>query len=318
MNRRSFLTSSAASAIAFASAVPAFAQWMPTRPINAIVPYEAGGGTDTIARAIAASMGEALPVPVVIVNRPGASGIVGATSVASATPDGSTVMITSGGSFVLNSVLKQLEVDPFEDFVTIAQIGDLTTSLMVPANSPFQSIEDLIAAAKAAPGSLRWSHTGRGSFHHVAGQGFLNAMGLTAVDVAFKGGSATRAAVIGSQVDFGMIGIQQLAGFTNELRPLVLVSDKRDMFSPEVPTFAELGLTVPLISSPIVIFAPKGTPEDVVSALQDAVATAAASESFKGLMVNGNNAPGYMPGAETRAKLLQMQEDARAIVASLN
>lgn len=317
MNRRHFLAGSAASAFAIASALPAFAQWVPRRPINAIVPYDAGGGTDTIARAIAASMSETLPVPVVIVNRPGASGIVGATSVANAAPDGGTIMITSGGSFVLNSVMKELEVDPFEDFVTIAQIGDLTTSLMVPVNSPFQSIEDLVVAAKAAPGSLRWSHTGRGSFHHVAGQGFLNAMGLTAVDVAFKGGSATRAAVIGSQVDFGMIGIQQLAGFTNELRPLALVSDTRDKFSPEVPTFAELGLNVPLISSPIVIFAPKGVPDDVVSVIQDAVATAAATDSFKELMVNGNNAPSFLPGAETRAKLQQMQEDARAIVASL-
>lgn len=315
MNRRHFL---ATSAIALASAVPALAQWMPGRPINAIVPYDAGGGTDAIARAIAASMGEALPVPVVIVNRPGASGIVGATSVANAAADGSTIMITSGGSFVLNSVMKELEIDPFEDFVTIAQIGDLTTSLMVPASSPFQTIGDLTEAAKSNPGSLRWAHTGRGSFHHVAGQGFLNAMGLTAVDVAFKGGSATRAAVIGSQVDFGMIGIQQLAGFTEELRPLALVSDSRDVFSPEVPTFAELGLDVPLISSPIVVFAPKGTPGDVISALQDAVATAATTEAFKELMFNGNNAPGYLSGAETRAKLQQMQEDARAIVASLN
>jgi len=318
MNRRHFLVGSAASAIALISAAPALAEWTPRRPINAIVPYDAGGGTDTIARAIAASMSEALPVPVVIVNRPGASGIVGATSVANATADGSTIMITSGGSFVLNSVMKELEIDPFEDFVTIAQIGDLTTSLMVPVNSPFQTVEELIQAAKAATGSLRWSHTGRGSFHHVAGQGFLNAMGLTAVDVAFKGGSATRAAVIGGQVDFGMIGIQQLAGFTQELRPLALVSDERDMFSPDVPTFAELGLNVPVISSPIAIFAPKGTPDDVVSALQEAVAAAAATDSFKELMANGNNAPSYLSGADIRAKLMQMQQDARAIVASLN
>ena len=318
MNRRHFLVSSAASAIALISAAPALAEWTPRRPINAIVPYGAGGGTDTIARAIAAAMSDALPVPVVIVNRPGASGIVGATSVANATADGSTIMITSGGSFVLNSVMKELEIDPFEDFVTIAQIGNLTTSLMVPVDSPFQTAEDLIQAAQAAPGSLRWSHTGRGSFHHVAGQGFLNAMGLTAVDVAFKGGSATRAAVIGGQVDFGMIGIQQLAGFTQELRPLALVSDERDLFAPDVPTFAELGLDVPLISSPIAIFAPKGTPDDVVSALQDAVATAAATDSFKELMANGNNAPSYLSGADTRAKLMQMQQDARAIVASLN
>ncbi|WP_150526553.1 Bug family tripartite tricarboxylate transporter substrate binding protein [Roseibium sediminis] len=318
MKRRQFLISSAAFTVALAGALPAFAEWKPKRPVNAIVPYDAGGGTDSIARAIAASMSEALPVPVVVVNKPGASGVVGATAVANAKADGSTILITSGGSFVLNSVMKDLEVDPFDDFITIGQIGDLTTSLMVPVSSPFQTIDDLVKAAKAAPGSLRWAHTGRGSFHHVAGQGFLNSAELSAVDVAFKGGSATRAAVIGGQVDFGMIGIQQLSGFTDQLRPLALVSNERDMFSPDVPTFEELGLNVPLISSPIVVFAPKDTPDDVVAALQDAVKTAADSASFKELMSNGNNAPSYLSGADASQKLLQMQDDARAIVSKLN
>ena len=318
MNRRHFLTGTAVSVLAMTAALPALAEWAPKRPVNAIVPYDAGGGTDTIARALAASLTDALPAPVVVVNKPGASGVVGATSVANSAPDGGTIMITSGGSFVLNSVLKELEVDPFGDFVTIAQIGDLTTALMVPATSPFQTLDDLLSAAQAAPGSLRWAHTGRGSFHHVAGQGFLDATGLTAVDVTFKGGSDTRAAVMGGQVDFGMIGIQQLAGFEAELRPLALVSDARDMFATDVPTFSELGHEVPLISSPIVVYAPKGLPADLAASIEQAVAAAAATEAFKEQMVNSNNAPVYLSGADANAKLKQMQDDARAIVAKLN
>lgn len=316
MNRRAFLSTSALSALAFA--VPAFAEWTPTRPIEAIVPYDAGGGTDTIARALAGAMGDILGQPVVVANKPGASGIVGATAAANSAPDGSTMLITSGGSFVLNSVMQALDIDPFEDFIAIAQIGDLTTSIMVPANSPYQSLDDLIAAAKAAPGSLRWAHTGRGSFHNVAGQGFLNALGLSAVDIAFKGGSATRAAVIGSQVDFGMIGIQQLAGFETELRALALVSDARDSYAPDVPTFAELGVQVPLITSPIVAYAPKGTPDDVVAGLRSAAAAAASSDGFKELMANGKNSLAYLDGPETTAKMMQMRDDAKAIVSSMN
>lgn len=314
MKRRDFLAGTAVTAATFTVASRAFAQWTPRGPITAVVPYGAGGGTDTIARALVASIGEALPVPVVIVNRAGSSGMVGAISVANARADGNTIMITSAGSFVLNSVMRDLEVDPIDDFVPIGQIGDLTTSLMVPANSPFQSVQDLVAALEANPGSLRWSHTGRGSFHHVAGEGFLRSLGLSAVDVPFDGGGATRAAVIGGQVDFGMIGIQQVAGFEAELRPLALVSQTRDPSAPDVPTFPELGFDVPIITSPIVVFAPVETPADALATLEEAVATAAASPAFAEQMANGNNTPAYLSREDTLAKLIQLRGDARAIL----
>lgn len=315
MKRRDFLAGAAVAAAHIGVASRAAAQWTPRAPITAVVPYGAGGGTDTIARALVASFGDALPVPVVVVNRPGSSGTLGAISVANARADGSTIMITSAGSFVLNAVMRDLEVDPIDDFMPIAQIGDLTTSLMVPTSSPFETLQDLIAAATSDPGALRWSHTGRGSFHHVAGEGFLRALGLRAVDVPFDGGGATRAAVIGAQVDFGMIGIQQVAGFEAELRPLALVSEARDPSAPAVPTFAELGHAVPVVTSPIVVFAPAGTPSDILAGLETAVAAAAATPGFAALMANGNNTPAYLSSADTRAKLIRLRDDARAILA---
>ncbi|WP_371229905.1 Bug family tripartite tricarboxylate transporter substrate binding protein [Roseovarius sp. 2305UL8-3] len=317
MQRRDFLGGVAATAMMM-TASPALAEWKPRRPINAVVPYGAGGGTDTIARALTGAVGDALPVPIVIVNKPGASGITGATEVSRANADGGTILITSAGSLVLNSIMKDIDIDPFEDFVPIAQVGDLTTSVMVPANSPFQTMDDLIAAAKENPGGLRWAHTGRGSFHHVAGQGFMNAAGITGVDVPFKGGSNTRAAVIGGQVDFGMIGIQQATGFKDELRALALVNSERDAFATDVPTFAELGIDAPVISSPIVVFAPAGTPDDVIEALQAAVQTAAASDAFTEQMENRGNKPIFLSGSEVSAKLMKMRDDAQAIVDSLS
>lgn len=317
MDRRSFLHLTLAVPALALSGTSVFAQWSPRRPVNMIVPYSAGGGTDSFGRAMAESSEAALPVPMVIVNRPGSSGITGATEAAGARPDGSTFMMTSSGSFTLTYLLRDTDVNPFDSFIPVAQIGRLTTSLMVPMDSPYQSLEDIVAAMRENPGSLRWAHTGRGGFHHVAGQGFLNAAGLEAQDVPFSGGGNTRAAVIGGQVDFGMIGIQQAAGFANELRTLALVSDERDAFASDVPTFQELGYDAPLISSPIVVFAPLETPQDVIDGMQDAVKTITEQPGFIASMAERGNAPAFLPGPEVATVLAALRDDAAPIIEGL-
>uniref|UniRef100_UPI003F6B2732 Bug family tripartite tricarboxylate transporter substrate binding protein n=1 Tax=Nereida ignava TaxID=282199 RepID=UPI003F6B2732 len=243
MKRRDFIQTGLSASVILAAG-PALAEWAPRRPINAILPYSAGGGTDALARAAAASAEGILPVPLVIVNKPGSSGITGATEAAAARPDGNTVMVTSSGSFLLTSMLRDTDVNPFDSFEIIAQIGNLTPAVIVPANSPFQSVQDLVDAANADPSLLRWAHNGRGGFHHVAGQSFLNRNGLKAQDVPFKGGGPTRAAVIGEQVDFAFVGIQQAAGFENELDVLALAAPERDAIRDDVPTLAELLLII--------------------------------------------------------------------------
>lgn len=318
MDRRSFLQITLAAPALALSSTAAFAEWNPRRPVNVIVPYSAGGGTDSFGRALAESADAALPVPMVIVNRPGSSGITGATEAAGARPDGSTFMMTSSGSFTLTYLLRDTEVNPFDSFIPVAQIGRLTTSLMVPMDSPHQTLDDLVAAMRADPGAMRWAHTGRGGFHHVAGQGFLNAAGLDAQDVPFSGGSNTRAAVIGGQVDFGMIGIQQAAGFANELRTLALVSDERDAFATEIPTFQEQGYDAPLISSPIVVFAPLGTPDDVIAGMQDAIEAITQEPGFIASMAERGNAPSFLPGVDVAGVLAALRDDAAPIVAGIS
>lgn len=318
MKRREFITTTVAMTATMALVpMAALADWNPRRPINIIVPYKAGGGTDSFGRALVSSSKGALQVPLVIVNKPGSSGITGATAAAGARPDGSMVMMTSAGSFVLTAMLRNTKVNPFDSFRVIAQIGNLTTSLMVPQNSPYKSIDDLVKDAKANPGKLRWAHTGRGGFHHVAGQGFLNASGLKAVDVPFKGGSATRAAVMGEQVHFGMIGIQQAAGFKGKIRTLALVSDKRDAFASDVPTFAEQGYNIPLVSSPIILFAPNGTPDDVAAGLEAAMKEIAAKPGFAEVMAKRGNAPAFLPGVRAKARLRAMRDEVKPIIAAL-
>ena len=294
-----------------------FAQWQPRRPINIIVPYKAGGGTDAFARALSSAAKGLIKVPLVIVNKPGSSGITGAKSAASARPDGSTMMVTSAGSFLLTSMLRDTDVNPLDSFRIVGQIGNLTTSLMVPMDSPFQSLEELVEAAKADPGSLRWGHTGRGGVHHIAGQGFLNSNNISATDVPFKGGSATRAAIIGNQVDFAFAGVQQAAGFEDNLRVLGLNAPERDTIMTQVPTFAELGFEYVNVSSPIILFAPKEADDEIINGMASALEKIVPSEKFAELMLTQGNAPIYKNAAETEKQLQSMKEQAEPIVNSL-
>ncbi len=318
MDRRAFLgfsLTSTALATTWGGAV--LADWAPRRPVNVILPYAAGGGTDALGRAAAASAGGILPVPLVIVNKPGSSGITGATEAAAARPDGSTVMLTSAGSFLLTSMLRDTDVNPFDSFEIVAQIGNLTPAIIVPASSPFQSVQDLVDAARANPGALRWAHNGRGGFHQVAGQSFLNRNGLQAQDVPFKGGGPTRAAVIGAQVDFAFVGIQQAAGFENELRVLALVAPERDPIRDDVPTLAELGFDYVAVSSPIVFFVPKGTSPEIISGMEAALLQITGTQQFADLMRERGNVPAFLTGAETEARLRQMQADTQPVIDAL-
>lgn len=297
--------------------VSAMAEWNPKRPVNLIVPYKAGGGTDSFGRAISAAAKGIVKVPIVIVNKPGSSGMTGCTAAFNARPDGTTFLMTSSGSFTLTSMLRDTEITPLGSFKVVAQVGNLTTSLMVPQDSPYKTVKDLVEAAKANSGKLRWAHTGRGGFHHVAGQGFLNQNEIKAVDVPYKGGSATRAAVMGGQVDFGMIGVQQAAGFEGKIRILALNAPERDKVMKDVPTFKEQGFDFVDVSSPIIVFAQKGVDDEVVKGLEKALEEIAASPEFAELMLKRGNAPAYQNGKAAEAKLRALKKDAQPIIDSL-
>ena len=317
MKRRTFIGGMAATAALAASATAAIAADWPKRPINLVVPYKAGGGTDAYARAISAAAEGILDVPVVVVNKPGSGGLNGANSVVGARPDGYTMMMTSGGSFLLSTMTRDTDIDALESFEFVAQVGQLRTSLMVPINSPYQSVQDVIEAAKANPGSLRWAHSGRGGFHHVGGLGFLANNDIEAQDVPFKGGGPTRAALIGEQADFGFLGVQQLRGFEEQIRALAVNSADRDTIMSDVPAFGELGVPFAAVSSPVIVFAPKGTPAEVVSAMETALAEIAAKPQFGELLAERGIGPVYASGAEAKAGLAAMKADAAPLVQSL-
>lgn len=308
MDRRAFMSTFTMAAASAMVAGPAFAEWKPRRPLNIIVPYSAGGGVDAFARAVAAAAEGVIPVPVVVVNKPGSSGLVGAQEAASARPDGNTIMLTSAGSFLMASSLRASAVNPFDSFETLAQVGNLAAGIFVPANSPYQTIGELVTAIRNRPGELRWAHTGRGSFLHVAGESFLNENGLDVHDVPFKGGSKVRAAVIGGQVDFGFIGINVGRGFENEMRALGVATPRRDPVMSDVPTFSESGLKYVDVSSPITLFAPKGVDPEIIAGMEAALQKIAASDTFANMMLTKGNAPDFLAGADARKKLEAMAD----------
>ena len=319
MLRRSFTRALAIGCALLAAPTFVWAEWEPRRPVNVVLPYSAGGGTDAFARAVSAAV-EAdglLPVPLVVNNKPGAGGITGATEAAGARPDGQTMLITSAGSFLLTSMLKDTPVSPLEDYEIVAQIGDLDPAILVPAGSPHETLEDLVNAIKESPGSLRWAHNGVGGAHNVAGQSFLNANGLEATGVPFKGGGPTRAAVIGEQVDFAVVGIQQAAGFENELRVLGLLAPERDGIAGDVPTVAEQGFDYVEVSSPIVAFAPKGTDPEIVAGMESMLERVASSDSFAAAMRERGNVPEYLPGSEARARLESLRDATAEVIEGL-
>lgn len=308
---------SLAAGIALAvSGTQALAQDYPRKPITIVVPYGAGGGIDTIARSVAEAAEGSVPVPFVVANKKGGGGLNGAQAVKKARPDGYTVMITSGGALVLSALTRGGDVDPFKDFEFIGQVGRLSSAYAVHASSPYQSLADLAGAIKANPGSVRWGHSGRGGSHHISGLGFLVKNGLQATDVPFKGGAASRTAILGEQVDFTVMGIQLADGY-DDIRVLAVNSNERDAQHPDVATVGESGFEFADVSSPVVMMAPAGTPPEVVKYLQDALKNVTQTESFAAAMAKRGLAPVFADAEGAKAAMTNLHKDAVPLVETL-
>lgn len=298
--------------------VSAFAQDYPLKPINLVVGFSAGGGTDTYARALAANLADELPVPVVVVNQEGAAGMIAAQFVAGQAPDGYTLYMASAGSLLVKSMYdgEAAPVQPLDDMVILGQIGASITGLLVPADSPFQTAADLVEAAKSDASVLRWSHPGRGSLFQLSGVAFLQENGIEVQDVPFQGGSKARNAVAGGQVDFGFMGNQLKNGFESEIRALGVAGDERDPANPDIPTFGEQGLPEINLTNPQVVMAPKSLPDDITAVLVEAIQKAAESEAYIQTVMKAGLSAGYRGPEAARERLVNLKNDLEPLVAS--
>lgn len=278
----------------------------PTKPITLMVGFSAGGSNDMYARAFASFSHEHLGMPVVVVNKPGATGMLAAKAVFNARADGYTLLFNSGGGFVIKSTIDgdRAPAVPNRDLIPLGSIGKAVTALVVPVDSPFKSAKDLVQYAKANPGKkMRWSHPGRGSTKNLEGMLFLKENGIKAQGVPFKGGSKARNAVAAKQVDFSFIGVQLLAGFESKLRALGVLSDERDVIWKDIPTLDELGLPALPVTNPMIIWGHKDLPEDVVAKVQGAIKSVASSKKYKKLTKKMGISGIYSSTEEAKAKI---------------
>jgi tripartite-type tricarboxylate transporter receptor subunit TctC len=228
----------------FAAATVAQAQSYPSKPVKIIVPFTPGSATDILARLVGEQLGRSLGQPFVIENKPGAGGIVGTQAAKDAAPDGYTLIAAGSGPFGINpGVYKSLPYDPVRDFEPIGNIALTPQAIVVGAQSPYKSIRDLVAAARAKPGELSFASLGNGSTSHLTMEAFQQAAGIKLNHIPFKGSSDAQSQIIGGNVvmmsDTVPGLLTQVKG--GKLRALGVAIPQRSPFMPDVPTLAEQG-----------------------------------------------------------------------------
>ena len=242
------------------------AQAWPQKPVKFIVPFPPGGATDISARLLSQKLGEMWGQTIVIENRGGAGGGVGAAEAAKATPDGYTLFFPSGSVVTANQhVYAKLGYNPEKDFVPVTNVVTGPQVLVVPANSPYKSVQELIAAAKAAPGKLTFGHAGIGSQTHLAAENFVNTARLDALAVPYKGEGPALAGLVGGETSFAVTNMAATVGHVNggRLRALGITSRAE---APQLPGVPPIANTLAGFENAgwFGIVAPAGTPKEIV------------------------------------------------------
>jgi tripartite-type tricarboxylate transporter receptor subunit TctC len=244
----------------------------PNKLIRLIVPYAVGGGTDVLARLAAKSLTEQLGQPVIVENKPGASGILGTMQVAKAAPDGYTLLVAPSGPLVMNPVLrKSLPYSPQKDFAPISVLGRLPLLITVNAQLPVHSVKELIDYAKAHPNDVTYASSG--PLFQLASELFKQKTGTDFLAIPYKSSGESTAALVGGQITMSIADVPPVAGLikTGKLRALAYTNESRNAQFPDVPTVAQAGIPGTEVATLVGIVAPAGTPALIVRKLQDAL-----------------------------------------------
>ena len=257
----------------------ATAAW-PSQPIKIIVPFPAGGASDQIGRLIGKAISDELKVAVVVENRSGANGSVGATAVAKAPPDGYTLLVASIGVYAINTGLyNNLSYDPLKDFAPVSVLVSTPNILVVPANSRFKTARELADFMKKNPGKLSYASAGNGSSDHLTAELFKRSVGGFAVHIPYRGGAPAMQDLMGGEPDFMFSNLGPAAPFikAGRMRALMLTASKPAALLPDVATGTSMGIPVE-VTSWQALSAPAGTPAAIVQRLHQ-------------IAVKGMNAP---------------------------
>ena len=269
MQRRSLLLGLPAVAAGLSAApLPAAAQAWPAKPIRLVIPFPAGGATDILGRLLAQKLGAALGQQVVIDNKPGAGGTIGADIVAKAPPDGHTLLLATSSTHSIGPALNpKMPYDAFKDFAPIAQVANAPSVLVVGAGFPKGNALDLIKTLKANPGRYNFGSSGIGTYPHLSAEMFKwRAGGLFVVHIPYRGTGLVVTDLIAGQITFLMDSIVSAQTHIKDgrVRALAVTGAQRSSSLPDVPTFTELGVPGLAFSNWFGFFAPAGTPPEVV------------------------------------------------------
>ena len=258
------------------AAIPALAQGWPERPVKMIVPFPPGGGTDTVARPLAAKLTQLLGQNVVIDNRGGAGGTIGAAAAAKSAPDGYTILLYSVHGAVAAAAYKNLAYDLEKDLVPVTTAAIFPDVLVAANRVPAKTLPELIAYAKANPGKINCGSAGNGTSRHLACEMFATAAGIKATHVPYKGTGPATTALIAGEVDYIFEALGSAAGQIRggTVRPIVVTSARRSPSFPEIPTAIESGLAGFEVTSWYGLWVPAGTPAAIVERLRAAVVRA--------------------------------------------
>lgn len=280
-------------ALATAAALPllptAQAQGFPERPVILVIPFPPGGPTDAMARTLAAEMKDRLGQPMVVENRPGAGGNIGAEYVARAAPDGQTLLFGTSGPLAINaSLYRKIGYDPARSFAPVIQVGHLPNILVVNPAVPARNVKELIAYAKASPGKLSYASSGNGASSHLAGVLFNASAGVDLQHIPYKGTGPALTDLLGGQVTMSFTDVLTALPYvkSGKLRALGITTAERSQALPDLPTVAEQGVAGYDVSVFFGIVAPAGTPPERIAKLNKAFVDVLATDKVKQLFAS--------------------------------
>ena len=245
-------------------------QGYPNRAVRMIVPFAAGGTTDGLGRILAVYLGERLGQSVVVENRPGGGGTLGAEAAARATPDGYTILLGSAEAFgMTEGMKKRLSYDPERDLVPVTMVARSPNIFILHPSVKATNLSELVAYAKANPGAIRYGSPGVGSNPHLIGEVFAHRMGITMTHVPYKGGGAGIADVVSGEIEMLITGVVTAAGRikSGQVKPSVLTGGARTPLMPEVPVMADVGVDDFVLGALFGIFVPAKTPREPIERL---------------------------------------------------
>lgn len=299
MKRRTLLQAALASTALGTSSL--HAQAWPSKPIKYVVPFPAGGTTDILARIIGPKLSTALGTPVLVDNRPGAGGVLGSDLVAKSASDGYTILGSTISTHAINPALNpKMPYDAAKDFTGITLIGSVANAVIVPANSPFKTLKELIDFGRANPGKLSYSSAGNGTSQHMSGEMFKLMAKVFAVHIPYRGSAPAIQDVIGGQLSMGFDTIVVAAPHikAGTVRALAVTSARRVKGFENIPTIAESGVPGFDVASWQAVHAPAGTPPEIVARLASEIAKAIEMPDVRARLDGLGLEPSGMPPAQ--------------------